>query len=146
MKHNINHTSWHMFLANFGVDDYAKLRSGESIDICSYIRLILKGLFKAFGICFFATAIATWVIFSVGNLIGWIYMDYKLEPISGIFFMALLCFSVLMLFAVSKDVYDRYRRKRYLSQIYSNKEVKTSFLTLAYRKFKNKTCFKLDIV
>jgi hypothetical protein len=149
MKQEIKHNSWHMWLANVGVDNYGKLRPGETIDICQYIRLVLFGLIKAIGATLIIILFVSWVSFSIGNLIGWLFMDYAIEPIAVIVWITFGVLGAITTMSHLIITYDRYQNKRYWAKIYKEggvlPEVKPSFLSLAYRKFKDKTCFKLEI-
>jgi len=148
MKQEIKHNSWHMWLANFGKDEWTRLDIGEHIDICSYLRLVFWGLLRFTGVCLMVVALTSWAAFSVGNMFGWLFLDYKLEAPTVIAVVGFLILLLLVLLAYGKDKYDQYRRKQYWKRIENGthrKPRKPTFLQLVYRKFKDKTCFKLEI-
>jgi hypothetical protein len=146
MKHDIQFGSWHMWLANFGIDPYVKLRKGSTIDICSYIRMVWTGFFKLAGIVLLITAAVGWTLFSIGNLIGWLFYGYLLEVVTIFNIILLLVFfGLFVAFAISHACKE-YQLDKYWKTIYrKGKKPEPGFIVLAYRKFKEKTCFVLEI-
>jgi lipid-A-disaccharide synthase-like uncharacterized protein len=149
MKQEIKHDSWHMWLANIGMDSYCKLKPGETIDICQYIRLVAFGIIKAMFCTFVTILFVSWVLFSIGNLIGWLFLDYAIDPMAAIVWITFGVLGGAGIISYVIILYARYEKKRYWAMFYQEggivPEVRPSFISLAYRKFKEKTCFKLEV-
>lgn len=148
MKQEINHNSWHMWLANFAKDEWTRFDIGDTTDICTYVKAVFWGTLRFIGVAVMVVALVSWTAFSVGNMFGWLFLDYKLEAPTVIAVFGFIVSVLLLAFAYGKDRYDAYRRKQYWKRIENgehSKPRKPGFMALVYRKFKDKTCFKLEI-
>lgn len=142
---DINHKSWHMWLANFGVSDrWDRISTGDRVDICSYIRRVLFGVLKLAVLSAAIGFMTLWVLFSIGNIFGWLFLGYMLEG-PAIFFI-IMSISLLSVFVIfyTKNKVDEYQWKK-RSRYVESKPKKPGFMSLAYRKFKDKTCFMLEV-
>lgn len=76
-------------------------------------------------------------VFSIGNLVGVFFLDgYEFSPITGL----VLGVYGLIAFCLYKEKQYEYRQS--IGYVAPKKE--PGFLTLAYRKFKDKTCIKIN--
>lgn len=143
MKHTLNKKSWHFWLATkAGPMSYYQ---GKQVDICSYIRNVLTGLGSLM-----------LLIISIGGLIGFYlvgayeFIVWALEngmsgsppDISFLFLFvnivaAAIAFGLALLYACGK-VYDYKQMKA------AEPEQQPSFISLAYRKWKEKNCFWVE--
>ena len=142
----LSSNSWHLWLANFGVPNkWDIIEVGDRLDICSYIRRVAWGLLKVVLLTIALIGILYGVLFSIGNLIGWLFFGYILAEPVGVFWGVVLMMALIVLVGVSvkatsdkvKDVLYKNSRER------RNKQ--PGFLVLAYRKFKDKTCFMVEV-
>jgi hypothetical protein len=140
MEFELNAKSWHFWLANFS----HKRVSVYGSDICSYIRAVLLGLFW---FILFSTA---GVLFVVGTGVA-LYDGYqffteglKVSVIAELMIMLWSIIFVLiftLLFTAGVVEYVIPAAQRAAKSV--SKSEKPSFLRLAYRKFKDKTCFQI---
>jgi hypothetical protein len=130
--YNLSKESWHFRLANFGA---RRIYPEDGSDICEYIRAMVGGTFLLALSIAGAILGASWVGFSVYNL-------YEIAIGAGVLeiYTALLLFllGALALFISVAVVVDWFHNRP------DKPEVEPGFAKLAYRKFKNKTCFRLD--
>jgi hypothetical protein len=140
MEFELNAKSWHFWLANFA----HKRVSTYGSDICSYTRAVLLGLFW---FILFGTA---GVLFVAGTGVT-LYEGYqffaegiKVSLVSELMIMVWAILFTLMftlLFTVGVVEYVIPAAQRAARSV--SKTEKPSFLRLAYRKFKDKTCFQI---
>ena len=140
MEFELNATSWHFWLANFA----HKRVSTYGSDICSYTRAVLLGLFW---FILFSTA---GVLFVAGTGVT-LYEGYqffaegvKVSLVAELMIMLwsiifVLIFTLLFTAGIVEYVIPAAQRA---VQSVSTPD-KPSFLRLAYRKFKDKTCFQI---
>jgi len=147
MKHTLNKKSWHFWVANnFGGLNYFYV---DTTDLCSYIRNVFAGLFNLT-----LAASAAFVIVFIYLVGGYEYFSCIFNPSCTEFsdvvyvfysFNALIGFlGLLISYALLKDYMYEYNEKHKKTLACSKKNAKPSFVTLAYRKFKEKTCVKID--
>lgn len=145
--HDLQYSTWHMWLANFGVTRYDRLDPGDRVDICSYIRMVAMGALKLLILTLVGLVLVGWVLFSIGNMFAFLFMGYTLELPAFMFWF----FGSLILIGigfhhgkkkVSDLLYER-RIKNWDGKARPKK--KPGFLALAYRKFKDKTCFMMEV-
>lgn len=130
----LNRKSWHFALASYGTYPYDVEYYAH--DICSYTHKVLNGFMKALffialgvflGYCML---VEPFIWFSY-NFAFW-YANQNLPLIVGIVFWALL-----VLIGVF-GMHFHYKEKR------NKPKPPPSFLSLWYRSFKEKICFKVD--
>ena len=117
--------SWHYWIANFGEE-----RVYESTDICSYIRYVIKG-----GLLFLLVAsvgifLGGSLLFSIGNLFGWLFLGYELEKVTFTTFSVIILFGALIGFFLGKEAIE---------------QSEPGFVRLAYRSWKDKFCAKVEL-
>lgn len=124
----LSSNSWHYKIANFG-----EQRTGwEEDDICHYIRSFIFGGFWALVVLFFALGAGSAYLFSIGNVLGWMFLGYLLEP-----------FSVLVLGATLMIVGGVAIAVWWIERQHNKKEEEPGVVGLAYRRFKDKTCVRI---
>ena len=116
--------SWHFWLANFG-----ETRVYGTTDICSYIRNVLKGLLLFIIFLLTIGGLGGLLCFVVGNIIGWLFMDYQLHDASLFVGGLTLGFIVLIGSLVAKE------------EIQSKEP---GVVRLAYRSWKDKFCARIE--
>lgn len=133
MTVKLKQNSWHFWLANFG----EKRESAYGSDICSYMRSVMIGTFWFLFVATIGLAVASWVLASFGNLIGWLLFDYQLEKYAvGFFIFFGTAFSAIAAFLVI--VFGKETIENKLQQ------AKPGFVRLAYRSWKDKFCAKVE--
>lgn len=140
MEFELNAKSWHFWLANFS----HKRVSVYGTDICSYIRAVLLGLF-------WLTVYGTAAIFFVYGTGVTLYDGYyffaegiKVSLLAEVMIMLwsivfILMFTLLFTYGVVEHAIPAVQRA---CRTVATPD-KPSFLRLAYRKFKDKTCFQI---
>ena len=132
--------SWHFWLANFG----SKRISLSGTDICSYTRAVFKGLF------WFTLAVSA-VVFMVVGSANMFYEFYQIwgtdgtlslfgEVISFIWLFCIVAISFVgtLCFTLEHAVPAMIRTYRKIPRT-----DEPTFVSSVYRKFKDKTCFKI---
>lgn len=139
---NINKKSWHYYIVN----KWAEKRDWQINDLCSYLRAIGLGLLRILlvgivlgfvsfiGISLVAGFIYSIYLYSTGNLAiipEWAKMG----------FVAGSCLIILLTVASGWVV---------VSELFKRNKNKSSenpgVLSLLYRKFHDKTCYKIDFI
>lgn len=136
---NLNKKSWHFWLATrcSGLDYW---EGHDVLDICTYSRKVLKGLFLFLFWTIFVTMIGIAYLIS-----GYDFFSCLLDPVCTTFPQTTYLFAGLSSIVVGIFVIacgavgiDKYREYRYT---HPTEKKAPGFLTLWYRKFKEKTCF-----
>jgi len=123
--------SWHLWLANFGEK---RIYPNCGTDICEYTRAVMVGSFWALVAGTFITLGTLWVGFSFYDIALAIFTGSALLPYSIIFLMLVGAFVLL----VTIVAYKEWRKMQP-----SEPPKPPSFTAVAYRKFKDKTCFRI---
>lgn len=140
--------SWHFKIVNFGEKRISP--SWGDTDICEYTRCFLKGLFWFCVAGMMITVGAVFVLGSLANIFSAIFLGYILEPYSFAFIIIVgsLCTAIGITWLVElhrERVRQRYQKMRELQSRDDYVEPEPGFLTLAYRKFKDKTCVRIKL-
>jgi hypothetical protein len=125
--------SWHLWLANFGEN---RIRPEWGTDICEYTRAVLAGTFWAvvsFSILF---AVGSWALFSIYDIVNMIITGQTIEKITMVFFGGVAVLSLLLGIIALKIWWERRPVKEAPAK-------PPSFPKVVYRKFKDKTCFRI---
>lgn len=137
----IKRNSWHYKLANFGSD---RVWAGEKIDFCKYFRCVISGLFVFSITALVLLTAGVWFIDTIVELFKFFMYGTKISEMAIAMLIVLGAVSIGMLFAVFKiklEDYLYYKRKSTKRYV----ETEPGFFTLAYRKFKDKTCHLLEV-
>lgn len=135
--------SWHFWLAKkCGGLDYWE--GHDVLDICTYSRKVLKGLF----LFLFWSVLGA--VVSIAYLIGgYDFFACLLNPVctetppTSVLFLVLSgCAGFIFALAASCVGIDKYRDYK---ATHPSEKKDPGFLTLWYRKIKDKTCFMVDI-
>lgn len=129
---NLSKDSWHFYVANFGSK---RIWVEDGSDICEYTRAVFAGSFLVLLSCACALLGVTWVGCSVYNLYDMMFGNGVLEIYTALLLFMVGMLTVFISIAVFMDWFNSRPEKP---------EVEPGFVKLAYRKFKNKTCFRLD--
>ena len=125
--------SWHLWLANFGEK---RIYPNLGTDICEYTRAVLAGSFWAVVAGTFITLFTVWVGFSLYDIALAIFTGSALSPYAIIFLMLLGAFALLIAVAA----YKAWRKEQ---PVKDEPPKPPSFTKVVYRKFKDKTCFRI---
>lgn len=138
----LNKKSWHYWLAKKcgGLDFW---EGHDVLDICTYSRKVLKGLFL------FLLWLIIIAVVGIGYLFsGYLFLSCLFDPVCvklddfAYFFVGVTGFGLgLFALAFGAVSVEKYREYRYTHPV-DNKDL--SFLTLWYRKVKDKTCFLVE--
>lgn len=144
----LKENSWHFWLVNFG-EKRIKASWGDT-DICEYTRCFLKGLFWFIIAATMISLFSTFVIASLVNIFATVFLGYILAPWSIAFLLivgSLGCAASAIKFSeyYSDRRSERYRKMRELQNSPDWVPPEPGFLTLLYRKFKDKTCVRIKI-
>lgn len=140
---NLKKNSWHFWLAKkCGGLDYWE--GHDVLDICTYSRKVLKGLFVFLFLSLFA------FMFGIAYLVGGYDLFVCLlnpvcseaPPTSMLFLVINGIIAFIFTLACGAVGVEKYREYRYTHPV-DNKD--PSFLTLWYRKLKDKTCVLINL-
>lgn len=143
----LNANAWHFRLANYGqtrIDDY-DVEYG--MDICTYVRAVLRGLLSVLFTVVITVGLTAWVGYSIYDIYQIIAGGPKeVSPGTAIFVAVIAAIIIAGTMAVLgvtvREATYRYRDYSRDKQT-TCKENQPGFIKLAYRKFKDKTCFKI---
>jgi hypothetical protein len=131
----LNSDSWHFRLANYGE---RRIWSDEETDICEYTRAVLKGALTMFALGLFIALMAFWVSASLYNIFELVFKDgVEFQPWTVIFLTLSFALMVTTGIVAFKEWYEKRPRK-------DEPEQEPGFVKLAYRKFKDKTCARIE--
>lgn len=142
-QHTLNKDSWHFRLANFGD---RRVWADDEIDICYYIRKVFGGATAFLALVIFAIIFV--VIFGYGYITGaiWLYECISTgvwvapNPVAGLTLGATVVLGLALGWVIMLDHINRVR----LNARHDGKITEPSFVSLAYSKFKSKTCFRIN--
>lgn len=142
----ISENSWHFWVVNFG-ERRIRASWGDT-DICEYTRCFLQGLMCLVAAAMGISMVVAFVVASIINGIAWMFFGYMLAPWTFTFILILGSLGfVAILYEIAQFNVRRkeaLRQKRYeLMEKGEYTPPPPGFLTLAYRKFKDKTCVRL---
>ena len=147
MEFTLNTNSWHYAIANFKTERVSPWRGS---DICSYTRAFIQGFmwlvltvaFLAFMACGTLNVMYESVLYLVNDTPLTILGEVFMLLYAVIFFFAgIIGILYLLIEEAAPPVFKAYRKA--MNKCVESQEKNPSFLTLAYRKFKDKTCFKI---
>lgn len=143
----LSHDSWHMKLANFGKSEWSRIDEGDRIDFCSYSRRVMWGAILSAGAILGATAVVGWIGFSIWNVIAWFIYGTAIMFPTGMFLIGTgTIVGIIAIFGAKQYVSDKISDK--IDDIKRQHRIQNKqpgFFKLAYRKFKDKTCFMLEV-
>lgn len=144
---NFSKKSWHYHLATATLFKLQAFEDIESTDICSYIRRVFLGSLLFF---VFIVAMVT-ILAPVADAIAWVAAMIATggyvtpDPVlqAGMVLSTTIIIVATCVFGVPKGI-DMFREMRDNREPLSKKP--DGFLKQCYRKFKDKTCFKVELV
>lgn len=136
---NLKLNSWHRWVANFGGK-----RVGRDTDICSYTRAFLAGLFWLFMASALGCAIVGFFGVVLFNIFDMLFNGAGILPPTVIFFGVSAGLSLIAAFVTAKESYEERQYQQMLADKQAGIVREPGFWTLAYRKFKDRTCFKIS--
>jgi hypothetical protein len=125
--------SWHLWLANFGAK---RIWPECGTDICEYTRAVMSGTLWFSIVVFFITLMASWVGFSLYDIAMAIFAGDKITPPTVIFVMVVIALLMTAAAMAFKEWYEN-------RPVKDGPPVPPSFPKVVYRKFKDKTCFRI---
>ena len=149
----INRDSLHFRLAtkygHLSVSDFDS-RYPECVpDFCNYVRAVLGGLFLCIGIILLLSILGmVFIVLPILNLIVYLQHEQLIDP--DLIIVAVFVYSLLggLAFWCNEDAIEKRRVKRYEKYQLEKDGVAPdpSFVQLCYKKFKEKTCFRIEVV
>lgn len=147
--------SWHWRLANtYGNAktryDYETETDKYEGDICSYTRSVILGALAAL----FLTAVLGLIAASIANFGAWVVAGFlvgswvKIDALGFLIIALTIAVAVVaaMFYVVMKhEKWTRVRRARKQELAMAEEEKPEGFVKAAYRKFKDKTCFRVEV-
>lgn len=148
MEFELKTNSWHFWLSNFGTRRVREWRDDN--DLCSYTQAVLQGLF------WFALAAGAGLtaVGLTGNMLYEVYNYFTNDVTLGLWgeiaatvyvaIIGILLMLLMLWFLFEKAVpaiHTGFKKVMYGTHEKRNRP--PGFIALAYRKFKEKTCFKI---
>lgn len=147
--------SWHWRLAHtYGNArtryDYETETDKYEGDICSYTRSVLLGALAAL----LLTAVLGIIAASIANLGAWVVAGIivgswvKLDPLGAIIIAIAIVAALAALLIYASVEHEKWKRKRWErkhERAMFEEEKPETFVQAAYRKFKDKTCFRVEV-
>ena len=136
---NFNKNSWHYRLVNYFYNDW-----NISHNLCGYFWQVVFSLFVAilaiFGIAVFIYVLAIAPLMWFFVLFQFGYLPPHTEAIIGLILDTGIILTTIIYF-ISEKLSERREKKRIVSQ---QKPKQDSFIHASYRKFKDKTCMRIE--
>lgn len=148
---DLKQDSWHMRVANFGNVRIGEYMKREGTDICTYTRAFMIGA-ALLTFCIIALSLfATLIVSGLYGIFAYFFGSLaEMPPESVMLIGVVIGLSLLAsLITITTKISDYRREKRhkaYKDSTLGLPPPTPGFLTLAYRKFKDKTCFKINFV
>lgn len=148
---DLKQDSWHMRVANFGNVRIGEYMKREGTDICTYTRAFMIGFVLLTASVFVAGAFALWFIMALYGIFAYFFGSLaEMPPESVMLIGVVIGLSLLAsLITITTKISDYRREKRhkaYKDSTLGLPPPTPGFLKLAYMKFKDKTCFKINFV
>lgn len=145
MTFNIKKNSWHFWLQNFATS--YKYTGSCDTDICTYTRRVMWGAFKLLVV----SILVAFAAYCVGDFFYWIYSmivggTFLSQTLGAFITTVVLSIAVLGLGTIGAVLTVERVKEIHYERTKDAPPKQPSFLKLAYRKFKEKTCFKLTVV
>lgn len=138
MEFTLKKDSWHFWVANF-MAKRVRPEWDEGNDICSYTRAFFGGLFWLTMAVVFSVGGVCWVGASLWSIFSYLFLDAaKIEFHTQLFLFMVGTLGLFVAIIAAKIKIQEYRED------HPAKEKPPGFVKLAYRKFKDKTCFRLN--
>lgn len=134
--YTLSDRSWIYRLANFG-----HCRIYYQTDICTLLRAIAAGAFALLLIATAASLLITIITVSLWNTFYMIVEGAEVLPTTIVFYGVLGAVVVIVIVEQFRRMIRYYRNKR-RQEVPVPKE--PGFISLAYQKFKNKTCVRIQ--
>lgn len=138
MEFTLKKDSWHFWVANF-MTKRIRPEWNEGNDICSYTRAFFAGLFWLAMAAVFGVGGVCWVGASLWSIFSYLFLN---NTELG-FYAQLFLFVVGTLISFIAIIAAHVKIREYRDE-HPAKEKPPGFVKLAYRKFKDKTCFRLN--
>lgn len=132
----LNKDSWHYKAAEFGT----AFGVPNETNICRYFWLVLRGALLFAVMTLSISVVASIIGISIANGIFHLLFDWQLLDISKAGLTVLFAVSATFSVVYAKSKFDRWMRTRSENV---KEETESTFTSLAYAKFKDKTCFKI---
>jgi hypothetical protein len=149
----ISKDSWHFNLATqygfLGAHDFDRYEESSNPDFCKYVQSVIAGFALVVGIITVISAVlAMLVLVPILNLIVYFQYDYVADlelmiftgVIYAVFIWLVIYFNEGAVENRRKARYEKYRREKF------SEPPELSFSQLCYKKFKEKTCFEIEVV
>ena len=149
MIYKLNHESWHFKLANFACDSMNRRVSRHGTNICEYTRAIMFGTFWFLMAVFFSGLFGVWIGYSIYDTVTCLIYGGMPVPSTFIFLGTVMSLLAMTGVYVAVEKYKEHKEAKIEQSIIDGTwkdphKRNPSFLTLAYRKFKDKTCFRIE--
>jgi hypothetical protein len=135
--------SWHMWLANFGNVRIGSYMKETGTDICTYTRAVLIGTAMLAFVSLAVFGFSVWIMLGLYGIFEYFFAGVELPIESATLIGVVLSLTILVSWITTTVKIKEYiQNKR--DKAYGKPPTSPGFLTLAYRKFKDKTCFKIN--
>lgn len=133
--------SWHYWVANFA-ERRVRPEYDEGCDICSYTCAFFGGLFWLTLVTTLTTMLSIWALVSLVDLGNWVIFGGYLPPYAQVFGIVVIVVP-MFLGLIAFIAFLRHKAEEQREKYINAPRPPPGFVKLAYRKFKDKTCFKL---
>lgn len=127
--------TWHLWIANFLTK---RINPNNGTDICEYTRAFIAGLTWFLFVTAFASLFVLFVSASLWNLVAFgIGINDVIEFYTKLFIFMISVIALFIGIVVLKEWWDN-------RPVKEKPEAPPTFAKVAYRKFKSKTCFRIE--
>lgn len=131
--------SWHYKLANFGKD---RIPDWLETDICRYSRAVVSGFIALIMITFLCCILVGFMSYAVYEHYQWFAGQASLGPVAFLLDCTILFVVCIVTLEMLKHKIRAFSDKKVYNKLF-NTAPPDNFLLVLYRKFKEKTCYKV---
>jgi hypothetical protein len=138
----IKRKSWHYFLVNFGNQ---RVYAGQKTDFCTYFWYVVFGLFHLIGLVLGIIIFTLLIAGSFYDYYNWLMHNIPMHDVS--IAVVIITFIIIASIAIGYCVfkYTDWKDSLKKSDDFEVVVKEPGFFTLAYRKWKEKTCILVEI-
>lgn len=136
----LNHNSWHYRMANYGMK---RIWREDKTDFCSYSRMVAAGFLVWSLVRLFILTMIIWTGYSWYQYYLYFTQGITINDIAQLWYILML--SIVSGITVVSAIYGGNKLHRRYKEKNRGVRKEPSFFGLLYRKWKEKTCFMVEI-
>lgn len=136
----LNHKSWHYRMANYGMK---RIWREDKTDFCSYSRMVMSGLFLRTVLWSFVSTMIIWTGYTWYQFYLNLTQRKPLNDFALLWIITLVSCIGAAIVVTGVVQFSKWKTERKYKKHKDKSE--PTFFSLMYRKWKEKTCFMVEI-